>query len=158
MKVNITSNPAPLNVQWLSDMVYGDLKGPRNTMRLIMAFMILSIIISLLGLYAICSYFTNQNSKNIAINKVFGAQTREVVGKYSKSFLWSIVISVVISVPVAVYVISRYLETFSDRINLSYWVIVIAALISVLFSMIVIIGQILDAASDDPVKNLKGNN
>lgn len=154
----VSTNPAPLEMHYMTDIIFGDLKGPRNTMMLIFAFMVLSVIISLLGLYAMCSYYTSQNSKSIAINKVFGAQVKEVVIKYSKSFIWSIAISIVIAVPLAYYFIGQYLNTYIDKIGMPYFLIVLAVLVSTLFSAIVICGQMLDAATENPVNSLKDKN
>lgn len=157
-KSALTVNPSPLVVQSMKDIVFGDLKGPRNTMKLIITFMILSIIISLLGLYAICNYYTSQNSKNIAVNKVFGASTAQVAGRHLKSFLWPLLVSVVIAVPASVYVIRRYLETFPDRTDAPYWVIAAAVVISLVFSLTVLLAQIFAAASANPTDHLKENN
>lgn len=155
---SIVSNQIPLDCQYFADIIYGDLQGPRNTLKLVFIFMVLSIIISLLGLFAMCSYYTSRNAKSIAINKVYGAGVLEVAVKYSRAFLWAIIISVVIAVPASIYFMQKYLEGFSDRINTPYWLILVAIAVSLLFSLIVIAGQMLDAATENPVKSLKDNN
>ena len=139
---------------YLDDKLVDDLKGTKNTMLLVISFMIMAILISALGLFAMSLYFTEQQSRQIAVRKVFGAEVSSAVWTLSKSFMIMSVAAVIISVPFAVWGITNYLQAFYTKIAFPWWAIVLAALISLLISFLSVVGQTYSAATKNPVKTL----
>ena len=146
--------PADMESYYLDEKLVDDLKGTRNTMLLVISFMVMAILISALGLFAMSLYFTEQQSRQIAVRKVFGAEVSSAVWTLSKSFMIMSLVAVVLAVPFAVWGITNYLQAFYTKIAFPWWAIVLAALISLLISFISVLGQTYTAATENPVKNL----
>lgn len=146
--------PSDLPAYYLDDKLVDDLKGTKNTMLLVISFMVMAILISALGLFAMSLYFTEQQSRQIAVRKVFGAEVSSAVWTLSKSFMIMSLVAVVLSAPLAVWGITYYLQGFYAKIAFPWWAIVLAALISLLISFLSVVGQTYSAATENPVKTL----
>ena len=146
--------PLEMYAYYLDEKLVDDLKGTKNTMLLVISFMVMAILISALGLFAMSLYFTEQQSRQIAVRKVFGAEVSSAVWTLSKSFMIMSLVAVVLAVPFAVWGITNYLQAFYTKIAFPWWAIVLAALISLLISFISVVGQTYAAATENPVKTL----
>lgn len=146
--------PADMESYYLDEKLVDDLKGTRNTMLLVISFMVMAILISALGLFAMSLYYTEQQSRQIAVRKVFGAEVGSAVWTLSKSFMLMSVTAVVLAAPLAVWGITYYLQGFYTKIAFPWWAIILASLISLLISLLSVLGQTYAAATRNPVKTL----
>ena len=96
--------------------------------KLFNVFSVLSIVISCLGLFGLATFAAQQRIKEIGIRKVLGASEAGMVALLSKDFIKLVAISLIIAFPVAWWAMNKWLEAFAYRINISWWVFVIAAL------------------------------
>lgn len=149
-----TGVPLEMYAYYLDEKLVDDLNGTKNTMLLVIFFMVMAILISALGLFAMSLYYTEQQSRQIAVRKVFGAEVSSAVWTLSKSFMIMSLVAVVLAVPFAVWGITNYLQAFYTKIAFPWWAIVLAALISLLISFISVLGQTYTAATRNPVKTL----
>ena len=149
--------PADMESYYLDEKLVDDLKGTRNTMLLVISFMVMAILISALGLFAMSLYYTEQQSRQIAVRKVFGAEVGSAVWTLSKSFMLMSVTAVVLAAPLAVWGITYYLQGFYTKIAFPWWAIILASLISLLISLLSVLGQTYTAATRNPVKTLGQN-
>lgn len=146
--------PADMKSYYLDEKLVDDLKGTRNTMLLVISFMVMAILISALGLFAMSLYYTEQQSRQIAVRKVFGAEVGSAVWTLSKSFMLMSVTAVVLAAPLAVWGITYYLQGFYTKITFPWWAVILASLISLLISLLSVLGQTYTAATRNPVKTL----
>ena len=149
-----TGVPLEMYAYYLDEKLVDDLNGTKNTMLLVISFMVMAILISALGLFAMSLYFTEQQSRQIAVRKVFGAEVSSAVWTLSKSFMVMSAVAVVLAAPFAVWGITYYLQGFYTKITYPWWAIVLAALISLLISFLSVVGQTYAAATENPVKTL----
>lgn len=149
--------PADMESYYLDEKLVDDLKGTRNTMLLVISFMVMAILISALGLFAMSLYYTEQQSRQIAVRKVFGAEVGSAVWTLSKSFMLMSVTAVVLAAPLAVWGITYYLQGFYTKITFPWWAVILASLISLLISLLSVVGQTYTAATRNPVKTLGQN-
>lgn len=117
--------------------------------------MFVSLIISALGMFAMCTYFTNQNAKSIAIRKIMGGSIKEIVTKYMRLFIIMTAVASVIATPIAYFAAQRYLSTYPNRMELALWIFVFAIAVAFIITIASILGQILHAAKANPVNYLK---
>lgn len=150
----ITGIPRSLQIDYIDNILDSGLIGSKNIMNLVMAFMIISVIISSLGLFGMSVYYTKQRAKGIALRKVYGSTVIEVMLALVKNFMFMVIIAVIIAIPLAVYISQRYLETFPNREVLGIWIFVAAVSIAVFVAGISIVEQTLRAANANPVENL----
>lgn len=116
---------------------------------------VIAIIISSMGLFGLSILLINQRVKEIGIRRVFGANTYEVLFSINKSFIGWLLGSLIISFPLAYYLTKNWLDNFPYKIDLSWWVFIIAGAIAFLVAIATVCWQALRAASRNPVESLK---
>lgn len=129
----------------------------RNLNIIVTIFTIVAIIISLLGLVAMSSYLVQQRRQEIAVKKVFGCQSGEMVRRLIASFLSYVVIAFVISVPIIYFLMNHWLADFNYRIDLYWWIYLIAGLSCLLTSALAVFVQSHRAANENPINALYQN-
>lgn len=144
----------PETLEYINGILNDALTGSRNTMKLVMTFMLLAILISALGLFAMAVYFTGQQSREIAVRKIFGSSVNSAAATLSKSFAIMTLAAVTIAVPVCIWAMRLYLGGFYQRIDLPWWAIAAAAAITCAISLVSIISQTLRTARANPVDTL----
>lgn len=115
----------------------------------------IAIFISCLGLYGLVSFMAVQRTKEVGIRKVLGASVSSIVYLFSKEFIVLIVISFVIAMPVAWYVMTGWLQNFAYRISLSAWVFLLAIATSVVIAWVTVGYKAVRAALVNPVRSLR---
>ncbi len=114
-----------------------------------------AIIISCLGLLGLASLISLQRTKEIGIRKVVGASVSNIAVMLSKDFLKLIIISFFIAAPVAWWAISKWLQNFSYRVDVSWQVFVLAGLLVIFIALFTVSFQAIKAAMANPVKSLR---
>ena len=113
------------------------------------------MFISCLGLFGLAAYTAERRTKEIGIRKVLGANVTKLAGLLSKDFLILVLVSCIIAFPLAWYMMNRWLQEYSYRINISIWVFVIAGLAAILIALATVSYQAIKAALANPVKSLR---
>jgi putative ABC transport system permease protein len=118
-------------------------------------FSCIAIFIACLGLFGLSAFTITQRVKEIGVRKVLGASTGSIVKLISKDFLLLVVIAAVIAFPVAWYAMDHWLQDFAYRINIDWWVFVLAGIIALVIAFVTISFQAIKAARANPVKSLR---
>ncbi len=145
----------PDDVEYFDVSMNDALTGTRNTMKLVMSFMLLAILISALGLLAMAVYYTGQQSHEIALRKIFGSGVNEAAMKLSRQFVIMTLAAVIVAVPICFWAINLYLSDFYNRIAFPWWAIPVAALLTFAISAASITAQTLKTARANPVETLR---
>ena len=127
----------------------------QRTLRLVELFAVLAVLISLLGLLAMSTYFADENTKQIAVRKVFGADVNSETRRAVRSYMILVGAACIIGIPPAVWASQLYLERFAYRIEGYGWVFALAALISLAIAFGTVLWQTLKAAKTNPATELK---
>jgi ABC-type antimicrobial peptide transport system permease subunit len=96
-----------------------------------------------------------QRTKEVGIRKVLGASVSSIVYLFSKEFVVLIIISFVIAMPLAWYVMTGWLQNFAYRISLSAWIFLLAMASSVVIAWVTVGYKAVRAALANPVKSLR---
>ena len=118
-------------------------------------FAVLAILIACLGLFGLASFTAEQRSKEIGIRKVLGASVSNIVMLLSREFILLVVGAYVVAVPIAYYVMSRWLEDFTFHTEISAGVLAGAGVVSVLIAWLNVSYQSIRAAMANPVVTLR---
>jgi ABC-type antimicrobial peptide transport system permease subunit len=116
---------------------------------------IIAIVLSCMGLLAMVILIVTQRTKEIGIRKVLGASIGSIVSMLSKDFLKLVALSIIIAFPIAWLAMSKWLENYAYRIELAWWVFVIAGLLATIIAFATISIQTIRAAISNPVKSLR---
>ena len=140
---------------WIDETVAQAWKPAQNNMRLMEIFMLLSIIISLLGLLAMSTYYADEKSRDIAVRKVFGGTVDSEAWHSIRDYMILVGIACIIGIPVAVYAAQEYLKDFIYRLDGYWWIFVVSVLLSVAIAFVSVLWQTLKAARTNPAIELK---
>ncbi len=139
-----------------SDLEYAKLyKSEQVVSKLSNYFAFLAIFISCLGLFGLAMFTAEQRNKEIGIRKVLGASAKDIITLLSSFFLKPVGIAFLIAFPVAWFAMQKWLNDFTYRINISWWVFVLAGIITVLIALLTVSFQAIKAALTNPVDSLR---
>jgi putative ABC transport system permease protein len=130
-------------------------RGEERFGNLFLNFAILAIFISCLGLLGLASYSTMQRTKEIGVRKVLGASVTNITTLLSSDFIKLVLISIIIASPLAYIGMHKWLENFSYRTSVSWWVFLLAALAAIFIALFTVSFQAIKAAVANPVKSLR---
>ncbi|HMH23974.1 MAG TPA: ABC transporter permease [Puia sp.] len=134
------------NEQYKADTRFGQVFG---------LFAFLAILIACFGLLGLSAYNVLQRTKEIGIRKVLGASAQHLVFQLSKEFLYLVLISLVIAIPLTWWVMNNWLQDFAYRISIHWWVFAIAGVLAIFIAFATVGFQALRAALANPVKSLR---
>ena len=130
-------------------------KDEKNVLDLFKAFSILSIFIACLGLFGISAFTAQLRTKEIGIRKTFGANTKSITLLVSREFIIYVIISLIISIPLGFYFMSKWLQNFAFHIQIQWWIILLSVVITLFIALLAISYQALKAAFTRPANALR---
>ncbi len=143
------------NVQSLEESVAETFSDQRNTLKIISLFTIIAIVISILGYIGMSLFFIRQRQKEIAIRKIMGGTSHEVMLLMLRTFCAPLLVSFVIAVPLSWYIMNDWLSNFSYRIALSPWMFAATCTFALVVAVLSVGIQIVKAVRTNPVESIK---
>ncbi|HET6999844.1 MAG TPA: FtsX-like permease family protein [Puia sp.] len=114
-----------------------------------------AIIISCLGLLGLAMFAAEQRIKEIGIRKVLGASIGNLVSLFSQEFIKLVFIAFLIAAPIAWIYMNHWLKDFAYKVDVSWWVFLLAGAISIFIALATISHEAIKAAVANPVKSLR---
>ncbi|HWB27791.1 MAG TPA: ABC transporter permease [Chitinophagaceae bacterium] len=130
-------------------------KADRQGAAIITILGVVAIFIACLGLFGLTTHAIQKRVKEISVRKVLGANVSSIVALLSKDFFKFIAVAAVVAFPVAWVVMNKWLNNFAYRITISWWILAVAGISSLLIALATISIQAVKAATANPVNNLK---
>lgn len=125
------------------------------TSRLASIFALLTLIITGLGLFGLAAFTAEQRTKEMGIRKVMGASVQQLVRLVTTDFTILVVIAFILSSPLAWWLMNGYLEQYSYRINIQWWVFPLTGVVALVFALAIVSTQALRAAKSNPANSLR---
>lgn len=145
----------PLDYSFNKELFFKAYKKEIVQSRLTNFFSLLAIIVSCMGLFAISSIIIIQRTKEIGIRKVSGASSLTIMQMLLREFSLLVVLSFILACPVAYYTMSKWLDSFAYRINLSWWIFAGAGLAAIMIACLTVCWQSWQTANRNPVEALR---
>ncbi len=145
----------PFNYSFMDQDFDATYRSEQRIGTLFIAFSTLAILIACLGLFGLAAYAAEQRNKEIGIRKVLGASVSGIVSMLSMNFIKLVFISILIASPVAWWAMSKWLQGFAYRIDVSWWIVAVAGLTAIVIAFVTISFQSIRAAIANPVKGLR---
>ncbi len=139
--------------QWL-EMLYSNTKQQLVTIGL---FAVLAVVIALMGVFGIVLFETQHRRSEIAVRKVYGATTRQIVEMLNLRYVWIVGGCFVVAAPVAWQITSRWLESFANRIAQPWWLYIAALVIVLAVTVGLVTLRSWKAATENPADVVKSN-
>lgn len=115
----------------------------------------LALFIGCLGLFALAAFTAEQRTKEIGIRKVLGASVAGITGFLVKDFLKLVLLAILFACPVAWYFMNNWLADFTYRIDMEWWMFLVAGAVAVAVAFFTVSFQSVKAALANPVKSLR---
>ncbi|KIA93474.1 hypothetical protein OC25_13740 [Pedobacter kyungheensis] len=156
IKITKGINPAfPVEVKFLNNLYLEKYNAEKTLGILSNLFGGLAIFVSCLGLFGLVAYSAEQRTKEFGVRKVLGASVANLMQLLSLSFLKMIAVAVVIAIPVSYYAMGKWLIKFEFHTHISWWIMPVAAVGTLLMALITVSFQAYKTAKANPVDALK---
>ncbi len=119
------------------------------------ALALLAIVIACLGLFGLSSFAAEARTKEVGVRKVLGASVPGITLLLSRELVGLVLIANIVAWPVAYYFMNRWLQTFAYRADLSFWIFMTAAILSLAIAVLTTSFQAIRAAKANPIKSLR---
>lgn len=145
----------PLNMESVGDRYAWLHRENANYVKLIGSCCFLSVLLSMIGLFAVSFQRSRRRIKEIGIRKVNGARTTEVMAMLNSDFIKWVAIAFIIACPIAWYAMHQWLQNFAYKTELSWWVFALAGILALAVALLTVSWQSWRAATRNPVESLR---
>ena len=145
----------PLEYNFLDDSFEAMYQAEDKLKSLLWIFTAMAIFVGCLGLFGLAAYAAERRTKEIGIRKVLGASVENIVILLSKDFVRLVLIALVIASPIAWYFMDGWLQDFAYRINIGWYVFLVAGVSAISIALLTVGFHAIKAAVSNPVKNIR---
>jgi putative ABC transport system permease protein len=145
----------PLDIESVGDRFEWYHRGNVNFKRLIVSCSLISLFLSMIGLFAVSYQKTRSRTKEIGIRKINGAKIIDILAMINKNFIKWIIIAFIVAVPVAWYAMHKWLESYAYKTDVKWWIFGFSGIIVLTISLLTISWQSWRAATRNPVEALR---
>ena len=143
------------NAKYIEESIEEGFRDEQRVLNVVFIFTLLSILVSALGLFAMSSYYMQQEIRSVSVKKVFGAEYSGVLRELVLSFMKMVGVAFVLGIPLGWYVMNRWLSGFGHRIDLYWWVFALAGLVVIVIAAVSVLYQSVKTANTNPAEALK---
>jgi ABC-type antimicrobial peptide transport system permease subunit len=145
----------PLEVKFMDETIESFYETEKRTSKVAGVATIIAILISCLGLFGLISYNILQKSKEVGIRKVLGASVLNIGKILSKEFLILILVAFLITIPIAYFLINNWMEDFTYKTDISWWIYGLGGFISIGIAVLAIGVKVWKASEANPIESLR---
>ena len=154
MEIAPYADPEKINVEFfdkeLEDLYYLE----KKLSTLIAMFSFLSIVISIIGVFGLVLFETQYRRREIGIRRVHGASVGGILRMFNRKYLYIVAICSAVAIPVSYYIISRWMEQYVYRVEMSWWVYALAVGVILLITIVTVSLRSWSAANENPTNSI----
>jgi putative ABC transport system permease protein len=144
-----------LSFNWVDDLLAAEYRKENKLSNIFNIFTLLAIFLACLGLFGLVTFTLEKRTKEIGIRKVLGASVSSISALISKDFLKLVTIAIFLASPIAWYFLNKWLQHYPYRVNVYWWIFLLAAAAILITTIITISFKTIKAALANPVKSLR---
>ena len=148
-------NDTPFSYTFIDEAFNAQYKAEDRLASIFSIFTAITIVLAALGLFGLAAFTIEQRRKEIGIRKVLGASLAAITSLLSKDFLILVILAITVASPIAWWAMYNWLQGFAYRIEISWWIFALAALIATIIALATVSFQAIKAALANPVKSLR---
>ena len=141
--------------EYIEEKIEDGFADESRVLNIVLIFTLLSILVSALGLFAMSSYYMQQEIRSVSVKKVFGAEYSGVLKELVLAFMKMVGIAFVIGVPIAWFIMNRWLSGYGHHISLHWWIFLAAGAVVALIAAVSVLYQSIKTARTNPAEALK---
>lgn len=142
-------------VQFLDQHLSSLYASEQRTAQVVLVFASLAILVACLGLFGLVAFTAEQRTREIGVRKVLGASVASIVTLLSKDLLKLVLLAIVIASPLAYWLMQGWLANFAYRIQIEWWLFVLAGGFAIAIALLTVSYQSIKSALVNPVKSLR---
>lgn len=148
------SNVAKIDIRFFDEELQRNYDKEQRLTSLVTIFTLISVIISLMGVFGLVMFETQYRRKEIGIRRVHGATVGEILAMFNTRFIRIVLICFVIATPISYYIIDRWMGSFTYRSPLHWWVFATALLAILIITVATVTLRSLHAATENPAHSI----
>ncbi|MGD8781755.1 MAG: ABC transporter permease [Ignavibacteria bacterium] len=145
----------PFNFRFLDESFNDIYRAERRVGIIALSFSVLAVFVACLGLFGLAAFIAEQRTKEIGVRKILGASVPSILSMLSKEFIKWIIVANIIAWPLTYFFMSKWLEDFAYRTDISMWVFIISGVTTILIALLTVSIQTIKAALANPVESLR---
>jgi putative ABC transport system permease protein len=145
----------PVNIESVRERYEWYHRENTNYVKLIGSCCLISMFLSMIGLFAVSYNSSIKRTKEIGIRKINGAKTREIMSLLNKDIIRWVVIAFIVAAPVSWYIMHKWLENFAYKTGLSWWIFILSGIFALVIALLTVSLQSWRAATRNPVEALR---
>jgi putative ABC transport system permease protein len=145
----------PFRFETIEDMIKDIYSTERNLSTIVSIFALFTLLIAALGLFGLTLFVARSRIKEIGIKKAFGSSERSIIYSFLRSNLILVLVAALLSVPVTLYVMTKWLNNFAFKTSIGWWVFVISFLVAAVVVLLTVFIHSYKASRINPVKALR---
>jgi len=145
----------PFNYGFVDDKFAQLLESETNLGKLVGIFSVFAMTVLCLGLLGVVMFMAEQKTKEIGVRKCLGEQVSSIIVSLIKPFVLSGLVASAIAVPATWFIMNRWLQTYTNRIELNLWIFVLAVFVSIVLAVVTVSWQSWRVATRNPVEALR---
>ncbi|TDT41808.1 putative ABC transport system permease protein [Maribacter spongiicola] len=145
----------PFDYRFMDEAYNTTYEAEQKLSQIFFIFTLLSIFIACLGLFGLAAFNAEKRTKEIGVRKVLGATVSQISYRLTVDFLKLVGVAILVSLPIGWFVMNKWLEDFSYRIEIGFGIFALAALLAIIVAIVTVSYQSIKAAIVNPVKSLR---
>ncbi len=145
----------PFRFETIEDMIKNIYSSERNLSTIVSIFALFTLLIAALGLFGLTLFVARSRIREIGIKKAFGSSEQSIVYSFLRSNLILVLVAALLSVPVTLYVMTKWLNNFAFKASIGWWVFVISFLVAAVVVLLTVFIHSYKASRINPVKALR---
>ena len=154
LDISPNSDPEKVDVKFFDnelEMVY---QREDKLSTLVTLFSFLSIVISIIGVFGLVLFETQYRRREIGIRRVHGASVGGILKMFNRKYLYIVAACSAVAIPVSYYIISRWMEQYVYRVEMSWWVYALAVGVILLITIVTVSLRSWSAANENPTNSI----
>ena len=154
LELSPNSDPEKIKVQFFSDELEFVYQREDKLSTLIAMFSFLSIVISIIGVFGLVLFETQYRRREIGIRRVHGASVGGILRMFNRKYLYIVAVCSAVAIPVSYYIISRWMEQYVYRVEMSWWVYALAVGVILAITVVTVTLRSFKAATENPTESI----
>ena len=154
LEMSPNSDPEKIKVQFFSDELEFVYQREDKLSTLVTLFSFLSIVISIIGVFGLVLFETQYRRREIGIRRVHGASVGGILRMFNRKYLYIVAACSAVAIPVSYYIISRWMEQYVYRVEMSWWVYALAVGVILLITIVTVSLRSWSAANENPTESI----
>jgi len=145
----------PFSYSSIEDHIESLYTSEKNLNNIVSIFALFTMLIAAIGLFGLTLFIARNRTKEIGIKKVFGSSEQLIVFSFLKESIILVLIAGVISIPITIYFMTRWLNNFAYKVEISWWIFLVAIVVAAIVVLSTVVIHSIRASRINPVEALR---